>query len=195
MTNNTNTNFYRSVKAKMTRQDIESYIPYHRGLDINFYPQVEDGHNLFEDPKQRKNINWVDITITASSVNPNILHERNMRDIDEELAIIDSKYGILKDHLTHTDNKRLIHNHQSKESLIKHGVILDHPYLEGENDNLKSKATDVHDVKIPMEEVKAWNDHFERRKAFYKRKMLKEFTESTDEKTNEKMATFKFGYI
>jgi len=178
----------------MTPQDVGSYIPYHRGLDVNFYAPE------FEDTKQRniqkeiKNIKYYDVTITACSINPNPLHACDMRDIDEELALLDSKYGIIKDHLTHTDNKKLIHNHQPRESLTRHATIMSHPYLEDENDHLKSKATDVHDITIPKEEIKAFEEHIEKRKAFYKKAKL-DYIDTMDEKTGQKLVKTKFGYI
>src|SRR3982750_2786377 len=126
MTDNTTKHWYRSVRVKMTPKQVSEYQVYHRGLDINFYaPQFED--KRMYDMKQAINaITYYDVTITASSINPNVLHERTEQDIDEELAIIDSKYGILQDHLTQNDNKDLIHAHQSKESLTKHGTIMSH---------------------------------------------------------------------
>lgn len=178
----------------MSQSDVSNYVPYHRGLDINFYQPELDGRNLYHNKADRDKLDWVDITITCSSINPDPLHECIQRDIDEELALIDSKYGILKDHLTHTDNKKLIHNHQSKQSLLKHGTVLQHPYLQGENDYLKSKAEDVHKVTVPLSEVKEFENHLERRKAFYKSAKL-EYIEKIDEKTNEKSAEFDFGYI
>jgi len=168
----------------MSPNDVSNFVPYHRGLDFNLY------HNKAD----RNRLDWVDVTITASNINPDPLHECIQRDIDEELALMDSKYGILKDHLTHTDNTRLIHHKQSKESLLKHGTILQHPYLQGENDHLKSKAQEVHKVTVPLSEVKEFEKKLERRKAFYRSAKL-EYIEKIDESTNEKSAEFDFGYI
>src|SRR5689334_16386625 len=98
MTDNVTKHFYSSARVRMTYDDVNNYIPYHRGLDVNFYaPHFEDT-KMMDVRKAIKNITYYDMTITASSINPNILHERTQRDIDEELAIIDSKYGIIKDH-------------------------------------------------------------------------------------------------
>src|SRR3954469_4720141 len=120
MVDNTTKHHYRSVKVNMTPDQVANYVPYHRGLDLNFYaPEFEDTR-LRDLNKARKLITSYDLTITACSINPNILHETDMRDIDGELALIDSKYGIIKDHLTHTDNKKLIHSHQASDTLTKH---------------------------------------------------------------------------
>ena len=72
---------------------------------------------------------------------------------------------------------------------------MDSPYLDGENDRLRSTATDIHDVEIPMSEVQVLNKHFEKRKAFYKRQMLKDFEEVKDPVTGEKKAIMKFGTL
>ncbi len=166
--NNSNTNFYRSVKIAMNRREIDRLTPFHRGLDINIYEPIVDGHNLLHLKGYNKNkIDWCDITITARSVNPNPLHERDMHDIDEELARIDSKFKIIKDHLKHTDNKFLVHEHQPVETLTRHTVILDHPYFDGENDHWRSRAKDKHTQTIPLEEVRSMEEHFKKRRAFY----------------------------
>ena len=194
MTGKTTKHFYRSVKVKMTPNDVANFMPYHRGLDINFYaPEFEDTR-LLDINKAKKLVTSYDVTITACSINPNILHERDMRDIDEELAIIDSKYGIIKDHLTHTDNKKLIHNKQASDTLTRHATIMSHPYLEGENDHLKSKATDVHKIKVKMEDMKAFENHIERRRAFFRKSKL-DYIETIDQQTGEKLAETDFGYI
>jgi hypothetical protein len=191
---NTTKHHYRSVKVRMTPEQVANYVPYHRGLDLNFYaPEFEDTR-MRDLNKARKMITSYDLTITTCSINPNILHARDMRDIDEELALIDSKYGIIKDHLTHTDNKKLIHSHQASDNLTKHATIMSHPYLEGENDHLRSKATDVHKVQVKMEDVKDFEKHIEKRRAFF-RKVKLDYIEKMDPQTGEKMAEFDFGYI
>lgn len=195
MTNNVNSNHYRSVKLKMSQEDIHNYIPKHKGLDFNFYaPIVEDGRNLLHEPGyDKKQINWVDLIITASNLNPDPLHARDMRDIDEELAHMDSKYRVLKDRLTHTDNKNLINLKQPEETFTKHGTVLSHPFLQ-DNDHLISKMTEIHDTDIPLEEVREWEAKFEKRKSFYSKSKLKDYS-IIESKEGKKFARFKMGYI
>lgn len=199
--NNVNTQFYRSVKVAMNRREISRLRPFHRGLDINIYEPIVDGHNLLHLPGYNtKKIDWVDMTITARNINVQPLHERDMRDIDEELARLDSKWRILKDHLKHTDNPSLVHEKQPVETLTRHLVILDHPHLDGANDHWRSKAQDVHTMIMPMEEVKQLEERWEKRKAFFptakNRFMLKDVKKAPNEPvTNRPMVEVKVGII
>ena len=169
-----NVDFYRSVKLNMTLDQARTYQPFHKGLDINVYEPVNDrGENLLKLPGYNtKKISALDVTITAKSINPDPLHETDMRDIDEELAMLDSTYRVLQDHLKYTDNRRLTHFHQPVETLIRHATILDHPYLDGENDHLRSTAQEVHDVEIPVSDLRTEEGRLEKRKAFYSRSKL-----------------------
>jgi hypothetical protein len=194
MTDNTNKHFYRSVKIQMTPEQMASYTPYHRGLDFNFYNPVFEDTRLLNLQQARKMITTYDLTITACSINPDPLCGRDMRDIDEELAMMDSKYKIIKDHLTPNDRNDLIHIKQPKESLTKHATITTHPYLEGENDYLKSKMKDVHDIEIPLQDIKNFEKHVEKKKAFYNKIKL-DYVEKLDEQTGRKVAKTQFGYI
>lgn len=203
--NNVNTQFYRSVKVKMRRREMFRYKTFHKGLDLHFYAPVVDGINLLTDmPKtyDKNKIDFVDLTITARSVNPNHpLHERTMRDIDEELAMMDSKYRILKDHLKHTDNKELIHEKQPIETIQRHSVIEDHPYFDGANNHWLSKMQDKHEEIIPLESVKQEEKRWERRKALFKRnkvldmKLASELQFHTGIRSDRKMAVLNMGLI
>lgn len=197
--NNVNTQFYRSVKVQMNRRELARLTPFHRGLDITAYEPVVDGHNLLHLPGYNtKKIDWVDLTITARSINVQPLHERDMGAIDEELAMLDSKHRILKDHLTYTDNHNLVHEKQAIETLTKHLVILDHPHLDGENDHWRSKAKDVHSMTMPLEEVKALQQRYEKRKAFFpqNRFMLKDVKKAgVDPVSNKQMVELQVGEI
>ena len=136
----------------------------------------------------------MDATFTAKSINPNPLLALDMRDIDEELAEMDETFRVVQDHLKATGNKRLIHLHQSEKTLIRHAVVLDHPYLDGENDKYRSTATEVHDVRVPVKTVKEQEARFEKRKAFYNRSKIHYVTE-LDKQTHEKMAIMQMGWI
>lgn len=197
--NNVNTNFYRSVKVAMNRREIDRLTPFHRGLGVNIYEPIVDGHNLLHlKGYNKKKIDWVDMTITARSVDPNPLHERDMAAIDEELSRIDSKFRILKDHLKHTDNHYLMHEHQPVETLTRHTIILDHPYFDGENDHWRSKAKDVHTQNIPLEEVRSMEEHFQKRRAFYPkgRTMLKAVKAvAPDKQTGQDLVQVEVGEI
>lgn len=192
----TNVDHYRSVKLNITIDDAKRYQPFHKGLDVNFYAPIDDrGRNLLRKPGYNtKKINYLDATFTAKSINPNPLLALDMRDIDEELAVMDETFRVVQDHLKANDNKRLIHLHQNEKTLIRHAVVLDHPYLDGENDKYRSTATEVHDVRIPVETVREQEARFEKRKAFYNRSKIEYVTEM-DKKTKKKMAVMKMGWI
>lgn len=184
----------------MNRRELSRLKPFHRGLDITVYEPIVDGHNLLHLPGYNKEkIDWVDMTITARNINVQPLHERDMRDIDEELARMDSKWRILKDHLKHTDNPNLVHEKQPVETLTRHLVILDHPHLDGANDHWRSKAQDVHNMIMPLEEVKQLEERWEKRKAFFptaNRFMLKAVKKAPNEPvTNRPMVEVQVGII
>lgn len=191
-----NVDFYRSVKVNMNLEDARRYQPFHKGLDINFYEPVSDrGENLLKvKGYNTKKINNLDVTITAKSVNPNPLHERDLRDIDEELAMMDSKYRVIQDHLKHTDNKKLTHFHQPVNTLMRHATVLEHPYLEGQNDHLKSTAKEVHEVEIPLETIREHEKKFEKRKAFYNKSKMK-YVAKMNKELGIKTVKMQMGYI
>ena len=191
-----NVDFYRSVKVKIDLEHARNYQPFHKGLDVNFYEPVDDnGVNLLRVKGYNiKKINNLDVTLTAKSVNPNPLHELDMRDIDEELAMMDESYRIIQDHLRHTDNDRLTHFKQPVNTLMRHATILEHPYLEGQNDFMKSKAKEVHDVEIPVEVLREQEAKFEKRKAFYNKSKIK-YISKMNKELGIKTATMKVGYI
>lgn len=188
--------FYRSVKLKMTLDQSRKFQPFHKGLDVNFYESLSDsGENLTKiKGYNTKKIDVVDVTITAKSVNPNPLHERNLRDIDEELAMIDSTYHVVQDHLRHTDNRRLTHFHQPVNTLMRHATILDHPYLDGQNDHMRSTAKDVHKVEVPVELLRQEEEKFARKKAFYSRSKL-HYVAKMNKNIGKKTAVVEVGYI
>lgn len=188
--------FYRSVKVKMTLDQARKFQPFHKGLDVNFYEPLSDrGENLLKiSGYNTDKIDAIDVTITAKSVNPNPLHERDLRDIDEELAMIDSNYRIIQDHLKHNDNKRLTHFHQPVNTLMRHATILDHPYLDGENDHMRSTAKEVHNVEVPVELLRQEEEKFARKKAFYNRSKLN-YVSKMNKKLGRKTATVEVGYI
>lgn len=167
----------------MTLDEMRRFQPYHKGLDFNFYDPVDDkGNNLlWKQGYNTKKINSLDVTVTAKLLNPDPLHETEMRHIDEELARMDSKFRVLKDHLKPNDNKKLVHANQPTETLTRHTTIVDNPYFDGENDHLKSKLSDIHDIIVPVSEIKEWESKFERKKAFFKRSKL-EYVAELDKK-------------
>lgn len=198
---NVNVDFYRSVKVNITPEQARRYVPFHKGLDINFYEPLNDrGENLLKLPGYNtKKIGALDVTITAKSINPDPLHERDMRDIDEELAMMDSTYRVVQDHLKTTDNDRLTHLHQPPETLIRHATILDHPYLDGQNDHYRSTAQEVHDVEISVEDLRAEEERLAKRRAFYSRSKLNYVSKlgkaTLSDPVPRKTATMKVGYI
>ena len=179
----------------MTPQQWQNYVPYHKGLDISFYPPVVNGKNLYFHPGYNmKKHNWVDCTITACSVNPNPLHARDRNDVDDEIARLDSKYGILQERITHKENPYLIQNFQPLKTLTRHAVVLSHPYLQGQNDYLKSRATEIHKTYLPISEVRDLEKQFEKKKALYEKSKM-EYVEKMNQRTGEKFAEMDMAYI
>ena len=192
---NINSNFYRSVRLKLKWNDRRKLKLFHRGLEMNIYDPVVDGVNLSMVPGYNtKKIDWVDITLTAKSKNPNPLHERTDRDIDEELAMLDEKYRIMQDHLKPNDNNRLLENKQPKDTLIRHGVPVIHPFFSGENDTLIDKMTEKHPIRIPMSTVREQERYFEKRGAFYKKAKLN-YVAKLNESTGDKFIETEMGYL
>lgn len=194
--NNVNTKFYSSVKLQMTRRELQKLTPWHRGLDIDIYAPIVDGINLLHEPTyNKKKIDWVDITLTGSTINPYPLKQRDKGDIDEELARLDSAFKILQDGLSSKDNNNLVHEKQPRETLIQHSVPVDIPYLDGENDYLKSKMTNIHEIQTTLRMIRQWENYFARRKSFYSRSEFnpREYKEATRHADGEKMVIMEFG--
>jgi len=192
--NNVNNRFYRSVKVQMNLREVNRLTPWHRGLDIDIYAPIVDGVNLLKVPGYNtKKIDWVDLTLTGSTINPYPLKQRDQGDIDEELARLDSAFKILQDGLSSNDNKNLVHEKQPIETLIQHSVPVDSPYLDGQNDWMRSKMTNIHEIETTLRKVRYWEDYFERRKLFYPRSKFKDYKESTRIADGEKMVRMEFG--
>jgi hypothetical protein len=186
--------FYRSVKLRMTRKDIYNYTPKHRGINVNWYAPILDGVNLLKRKDWKDSLDWVNATFTSSLNLSNPLEQRDLRDIDEELAILDSKYGILQDHLRKSDQDKPLLEHQSN-SFFNHDTFLDNPILD-QNDKLRSNAKNVHNVFVPLEDVKSMERHFERRKGFYGRTKFKDIKEEVkDERTGVKYVGLEYGRV
>jgi hypothetical protein len=113
--------------------------------------------------------------------------------------MMDSTYRVIQDHLKPTDNNRLTHYHQPPETLIRHATILDHPYLDGENDHLRSTAQEVHDVEISVEDLRVEEERLARRKAFYSRSKLNYVSRlgkaTVSDPVPKKTAIMQVGYI
>lgn len=193
--NNTNKRFYHSVKLQMSRREIDRLSPWHRGLDVDIYAPIVDGVNLLHlRGYNKKKIDWVDISLTGSTINPYGNKQRDQGDIDEELAKLDSVFKILQDGLTAKDQPDLINEKQPIDTLIQHSVPVDHPYLDGQNDWMRSKMANIHEIETTLREIRKWEYYFERRKAFYPRSKYKDY--QVKEKLRgdgEKMVTMQFG--
>jgi hypothetical protein len=186
--------FYRSVKLRMSRKDIFNYTPKHRGINVNFYAPILDGVNLLKRRDWKDSLDWVNATFTSSLNISNPLEQRDLRDIDEELALLDSKYGIIKDHLKKSDQDQPLIEHRN-QAFFNHDTFLDNPALD-QNDKLRSNAKNVHHVLVPKREVKDMERYFERRKGFYGRTKFKDIKEEVqDERTGEKYCALEYGRV
>lgn len=178
----------------MSRKDIYNYTPFHRGINVNFYSPILDGVNLLTRKDWKDSLDWVNATFSSSLDITNPLEQRDLHDIDEELAILDSKYKILQDHLKQTDQDKPLLEHHST-SFFNHDTFLDNPILD-QNDKLRSNAKNVHDVMVPLAEVKSMEKYFERRKGFYGRTKFKDIKkEVKDERTGEKFVGLSWGRV
>lgn len=165
-----NTRFYHSVKVQMNLREQERITPFHRGIDIDIHAPFVDGENLLKiRGYNTKKIDWVDLTLTGSTVNPYPLKQVDKDRIDDELSRIDTKHKILVDGTKSGKDLRLSHEHQPRDQLQTHSIPVDHPYLDGENDYLRSKMENIHEIETTLENIRKWEYYFERRKAFYPR--------------------------
>lgn len=180
---------YASVKIKITREQLRNFRKKRRGLKFNWYAPIIDGVNYKNDPS----IDWRDVTIFSFRNDIQTLHQRDARDINEELAEMDSKFRIIQDHLKYTDNHDLVELKDNK--LIKQDVMLDHPQLDGENDKLRSKATDVHEIFISKQKKINIEKYFQSRKAFWNRTEFKNLKSHTHPETKEEGYLAEFGRI
>jgi hypothetical protein len=181
----------------MPRSEIGQHRIKRKGLKIDFLAPIVDGVNLLKIPDYNtKKITWCDIAITSTSQSPIMNQSRDMRDIDNELAEIDSKWKIIQERLTHKDNPTLINYNQSKETYIRHAIPMNHPFLQGENDKLKKNMTELNEIDVPLEDVRAHEAYLEKKKAFYKSHKFEDgYKVTKNEQTGEKFAKMKIGYI
>lgn len=178
----------------MKRQDIYNYTPFHRGINVNFYAPILDGVNLLKRKDWKDSLDWVNATFTASQNLTNPLEQRDLRDIDEELARLDSKYKILQDHLRSKDQDKPLLEH-TNQTFFNHDTFLDNPALD-EKDELRSKAKNVHEIMVPKAQVQSMEKYFEKRKGFYGRTKFKDIKkEIKDENTGEKYVGLEFGRV
>ena len=178
----------------MSRKDIYNYVPKHRGINVNFYAPVLDGVNLLTRKDWRDSIDWVNATFTSSLEISNPLEQRDLRNIDNELSELDSKYRILQDHLRKSDQDLPLLEH-SKQTFFNHDTFLDNPALD-QNDKQRSNAKNVHEILVPKAQVREMEKHFERRKGFYQRTKFKDIKkEVKDENTGEKYCSLEFGRV
>lgn len=176
----------------MSRNDIYNYTPKHRGINVNFYAPILDGENLLK--RKDWNLDWVNATFSSSLDITNPLEQRDLRDIDNELAHLDSKFKILQDHLKKSDQDKPLLEHHSKH-FFNHDCFLDSPALDSRED-LRSKAKNVHQILVPKKEVQDMEKHFEKRKGFYGRTKFKDIKEEVkDERTGEKYVGLEFGRV
>jgi len=178
----------------MGPNDIASYVPYHRGVEIEFHPHFQDGIYLKDHPGYNfKKNKWVDATVFTSSINPDHRFARDERDLNAELAYLDSKFGIIQDNLSSSVNPHLLSNKHNPRRLIRHATILSTPFIK-ENDYLRSRATEVHKVMMNIEEIREAEKRYEKQKAFYKQSKIDYITQ-LDPLTNQKYAEVEIGYI
>ena len=177
----------------MSRKDIYNYTPKHRGINVNWYAPVLDGVNLLKHPDWKDSLDWVNATFTSSMNVSNPLEQRDLHDLDEELAQLDSKYRILKDHLRKTDQDKPLLEHKTN-SFFNHDTFLDNPALD-QRDELRSNAKNVHPVMVPKQQIRDMEKYFERRKGFYSRTRFRDKEEVKDENTGEKFYKMDFGRV
>lgn len=162
------------------------------GLTLNFYAPIYDGVNLLKNPRTRKALNQVDMSVSGSMINPNPLQQRDKGDGDEFL----SKQPVVKDHLRHTDQKELITNQKTDNEIQDHWTFLDNPILDGQNDYQRSKAKDVHQVAVDMEQLRELENYFEKRKALFGRTKFKDIKATgSDRNSRKKIVLLDFGKL
>ena len=195
VSNKTNHQFHRTVRLKMTAKDVSTYVPFHRGVEIEFHPHFQDGKYLKEYNGQKyvNKLKWVDATIFSSSINPDYRMARDLRDLNEELAYLDSKFGIIQENLSSSTNPHLLPNLHNTKRLIRHATILGSPFIQ-QNDHLRSRATEVHKVMMSISEIREIESKFAKQKAFYNKSKI-EYIQQLNPLTNEKFAEVEIGYI
>jgi hypothetical protein len=180
----------------MSRRQIYNYVPKRRGISAYFYAPILDGVNLLKREDWKKELDWVNVTFSSSRLLTNPLEQRDLRDIDEELAELDSKFKILKDHLRKSDQDRPLLSEKKNQKFFKHETFLDSPALDGDKDYLRSKAQNVHNVKVPLSQFQKMERHFEKRKAFYPgRRKFKNIKKEGKTSDGEKYVELEFGQI
>lgn len=196
--NNVNTRFYRSVKLQMNLREQSRITPWHRGLDIDIHAPVVDGYNLLKIPGYNlAKIDWADLTFTGSTVNPYYLKQRDQSDIDAELSMLDTVFKILEDGKHSTKDFKPSHEQQPRNQLQTHTIPVDHPYLDGENDYLRSKMENIHEIETTLKNIREWEYYFERRKMFYNRSQFheNEYTVHKRESDGTKLVNIMVGDI
>jgi len=178
----------------MNRRELARLTPWHRGMDIDYHAPVVDGVNLLHEPTyNKKKIDWVDLTLTGSTINPYPLKQIDQGDIDDELSRLDTAFRILEDGIHSSKDLKLSHENQPRETLIQHSVPVDIPYLDGENDHLRSKMVNIHEIETTLRMVRQWENYFSRRKLFYHRSEFKDYKQATRRADGEKMVIMEFG--
>ena len=172
--------YVKHVRLRMTEEQ-RSYYRRTRpqGITIIWYP--------------RHSFDLIDATFIGNSETPTLLEQRDKNDLDTELSRIGKH--VVKDNLTEKDNPKLV-----KDPLVKVEALISHPGLNGQNDYLRSKATNVHDVHIYESKLKQLEQEFEKKSFVYagladKTKLRHIIRSYRDPFTSEKIHVMKMGQV
>lgn len=138
------TQFHQNVELQITYQQQLGYNP-PRGINVLFYDRKDT-----EKAKDR-----VNATFLSTSINNEINAQKDLRDINAELALF-GKY-VKKDHLKKSDEPKLLQN-----PAVKTDSILDTTIFKGNRDSVISRAKNKHTVKISPFQLKEINKKFDK---------------------------------
>jgi hypothetical protein len=116
------------------------------------------GVSLVSHPLSRQNKGYANISLLASDIQvPYPTHI----DMDEKIDKVLADLHVVNDNVKGKEEPNI---RRMKSSKNKHGpsreYYLDSPELDGENDYLKSRLTDVHSVRLTKEQIRHKNQIF-----------------------------------
>jgi hypothetical protein len=172
------TRYVKHVRLRLTDEQKREYRRRRpRGFTIIWYPRISP--------------DMVDATFVVTDENPDPLLRRNMQDIDHELSKLGSH--VVEENITVKDQSLLV-----DDPNVKIEALIAHPGLEGQNDYLRSKSTNVHDVHVYESLLKDLEKNFEKKSFIYEggAKHLRQITRTyKDPYSGEKINVMKMGQI
>lgn len=133
--------YHKSVRYKLHQMEINAYTPTKQGITCTFgdYDKINN-----------------EITVHYAACDDPTIPENQrttMEDIDEEISRMESRLA--------QDNKVPYIPGVNFHREIK--AIMDLPVYNGQYDQLRSRAKDIYDIKIPKFELKDINKYYEKR--------------------------------